>query len=474
MPPHSFRDTYYRVEPDVYIPVQYSDVQNGIDPALEWVLNGCKDISQKEADTPSPEPKNPMEIQVWDYSDGLLRSIEKYKELHPDCPYTFKLQSFATADVSYVAVLEETLVNDEEWTPDIFLAESAFAYQYTKGELSQYVLPYKELGMNVDKLLREAEIPQYAIDWGTNSEGELVGLGWQSTGAAFIYRRSIALDVWETDDPAVIGREIGPGWNQFFAAAEKLKSKGYSIVSGTDTLWRAFSNTAKKGWVVDSKLYIDPQRMAFLDIAKKLTDNEYCNGTRLWVDDWYAEMQGKGKKPVFGFMGPSWMVNYVIKSNSGGEKPGEGTYGDWAVCLPPESFAWGGEFVLVNKETKHRDIIGDILEWITLDSSESGHPYLFASGEGYNQGIKDTVLSPVVMRKLDGSVDFLAGQNMYDVFIPAMDMVNGNLLGEYNDYLEWIWLEQADRYTKGYITKEEAVENFKRQVDEALYDIVVE
>ncbi len=121
------------------------------------------------------------------------------------------------------------MLNGGDWIPDIFMAESSWIYKYTKGEYRQYVLPYEELGINVDELLRKAEIPQYAIDWGTNSEGGLVGLGWQSTGSAFIYRRSIALDVWGTDDPAEIGREIGPGWNQFFAAAEKLKLKGYSI-----------------------------------------------------------------------------------------------------------------------------------------------------------------------------------------------------------------------------------------------------
>jgi hypothetical protein len=462
------------VEPDVAIPVQYSDVQKGIDPALEWILNGCRDIPQEKADTPTPEPKNPMEIQVWDYSDGLLRSIEKYRELHPDCPYTFKLQSFATADVWYQGYLRDTLANGGECVPDIFAVESTFVSDYTKREYCQYVLPYKDLGVNVDELIQTAEIPQYAIDWGTNSDGELVALGWQSTGSAFIYRRSIALDVWGTDDPAAIGRKIGPGWEKFFMAAEEQKSKGYSIVSGTDTLWMAVSNTAEKGWVIDGKLYMDPARVAYLDNAKKLADSGYSNNTRMWIDEWFQEMQGKGKKPVFGFMGPSWMVNYVIQPNSGGQKPGEGTYGDWAVCLPPAGYAWGGDIVMVNKATKHREIIGDVLEWLTLDSSESGYQSLYASGEGLDNGVMGTVLSRAVMRKLDGSLDFLAGQNMYDVFIPATDMVNGKLFSEFDLSFDNLWLEQVRLYVEGKITKEEAVDNFKNKIKDGNYGIAVE
>ena len=87
-------------------------------------------------------------------------------------------------------------------------------------------LPYKDLGIDVDKLLKEAEIAPYTVDIGTNPDGELVGLGYQATGGAFIYRRSIAKDVWGTDDPAVIKDKIGPGWDKFFEAAAELKAKG--------------------------------------------------------------------------------------------------------------------------------------------------------------------------------------------------------------------------------------------------------
>ena len=44
-----------------------------------------------------------------------------------------------------------------------------------------------------------------------NSDGKIVALGYQATGGAFIYRRSIAKDVWGSDDPATVKAKIGGG-----------------------------------------------------------------------------------------------------------------------------------------------------------------------------------------------------------------------------------------------------------------------
>ena len=62
----------------------------------------------------------------------------------------------------------------------------------------------------MDAQLAAAEIAQYTVDIGTNPSGDLVGLGYQATGAGMIYRRDIAIDVWGTDDPAAHRRESRP------------------------------------------------------------------------------------------------------------------------------------------------------------------------------------------------------------------------------------------------------------------------
>jgi hypothetical protein len=333
-------------------------------------------------------------INLWSFTDEVPKMLTKYKELHPDFNYEVKTTIIATTDGAYQPALDQALMGGGSNAPDIYCVESAFVLKYTQGDAAQYAAPYKDLGINVDKLLKEADIAQYTVDIGTNKNGQLVGLGYQATGGAFIYRRSIAKAVWGTDDPKVIKTKVGPGWDKFFEAAAALKAKGYGIVSGDGDVWHAVEGGSKQGWIVNGKLFIDPDREAFLDISKKLKDNGYHNDTQDWTDAWFADMKDAGPKKIFGYFGPAWLINYVMAGNSGGSKPGEGTYGDWAVCEPPVGFFWGGTWLIANKDSKVKDVVGDIIEWVTLDSSNTGLQYYWANGTLSGPGgTKDTVAS---------------------------------------------------------------------------------
>ncbi len=420
------------------------------------------------------DDENVKVINVWSFTDEVPKMLEKYKELHPDFPYEIKTTIIATTEGQYQPALDLALSGGGADAPDIFCAESAFVLKYTQGDASQYAATYKDLGIDVDKLLKEADIAQYTVDIGSNTDGNLVGLGYQATGGAFIYRRSIAKDVWGTDDPAVIKEKIGPGWDKFFAAAEELKAKGYGIVSGDGDIWHAVENSSEKSWIVDDKLYIDPKREEFFDLAKKLKDNGYHNDTKDWTDAWYADMKDAGSQKVFGFFGPAWLINYVMAGNSGGEKVGEGTYGDWAVSESPVGFFWGGTWVIGNKDTKLKATVGDIIEWITLDSSETGLQYYWANGTLSGPGgTKDAVASGTVMKKSDGKLDFLSGQNMFDIFVPAGNNATGKNKTQLDESINTYWRDQVREYTAGNKSKEDAIADFKQNVADNL-DIAVE
>lgn len=444
-------------------------------------LTGCgkSDTAKVDSNNGSTESKvtndpNVKVLNLWSFTDEVPKMLNKYKELHPDFPYEIKTTIIATTDGAYQPALDQALAAGGDKAPDIYCAESAFVLKYTQGDASKYAAAYKDLGIDADKLLKEADIAQYTVDIGTNPDGKLVGLGYQATGGAFIYRRSIAKDVWGTDDPAVIKDKIGPGWDKFFAAAADLKAKGYAIVSGDGDIWHAVENSSPKGWIVDNKLYIDPLREQFLDLSKKLKDNGYHNDTQDWTDAWYADMKDAGKQKVFGFFGPAWLINYVMAGNSGGKKVGEGTYGDWAVCEPTVGFFWGGTWVLANKGTKIPAAVGDIIKWITLDSSDTGLQYFWANGTlNGPDGTKDTVASNTVMKKSDGKLDFLGGQNMFDVFVPATKYATGKNKTQYDETINTYWRDQVRQYTAGQKSREQAIKDFKQQVADNL-DISVD
>ncbi len=416
-------------------------------------------------------------INVWSFTDEVPGMIEKYKEAHPDFGYEINTTIIATTDGAYQPALDQALSAGGKDAPDIYCAEAAFILKYSKGDASSYATPYKDLGIDIDAAIKESEIAQYSVDIGTNESGDVVGLGYQATGGAFIYRRSIAKDVWGTDDPAEIAKKVGSGsgnWDQFFKAAEELKEKKYGIVSGDGDLWHAVENSSSQGWIVDGKLTIDPKREAFLDLSKELKDNGYHNDTEDWQDAWFADMKGEGSKEIFGFFGPAWLINYTLAPNCGGEAVGEGTYGDWAVCESPVGFFWGGTWLLANKDSDKKEAIGDIIEWITLDSTEEGLQYKWANGTLNGEGgTKDCVGSGAVMAKSDGSLEFLGGQNMFDVFVPANQFANGKNLTQYDETINQYWRGQVREYTAGNKDREQAIKDFKQQVMDNL-DIIIE
>ncbi|HEX2945923.1 MAG TPA: carbohydrate ABC transporter substrate-binding protein [Clostridia bacterium] len=451
----------------VFVELQY------IADALGKKADFDKETGIITIDSPTSHDNNPVNsevpskktLNVWSFVDEVPKIVEKYISLHPEFPYKIKTNLLSSSDGAYEPALDAALAAGGANAPDIYCAESAFAQKYTQGSAAKYAAPYKDLGIDVDKLLKEAEIAQYTVDIGTRpSDKKVVALAYQATGSVCIYRRSIAKAVWGTDNPKIIKTKIGPGLNQFFKAAGQLKAKGYGIVSGDGDIWRMIEGSSPTGWVVKGRLNIDPTREKFLDYSKMLKVNGWSNNTLDWTDAWYADMRDAGKKGIFSFFGPEWLLNYIIDGNSGGRRVGEGTYGDWAICEPPAGFSWGGTWLIGNKDTKEKAAVGSILKWITLDSSDTGLQYIWANGYFYPDMPKGTVPSGTVMKESDGKLDFLGGQNIFEVFVPANALVTGKNKTQYDDAIDVYWREAVRQYVNGNVTRKEAIAQFKKKV----------
>ena len=403
-------------------------------------------------------------INLYAFTDEVPTMLQHYIDTHPEFGYKLNTTIIATTDGLYQPALDQALTAGGADAPDIYCAEAAFILKYAQGDMASYAAAYDDLGIDTANAIKAADIAQYTVDIGTRpSDGKVVGLGYQATGGAFIYRRSIAKDVWGTDDPAVIATKIGPGWDQFWTAAEELKAKGYGIVSGDGDIWHAIENSSEKGWIVDGELYIDPAREAFLDMSKKLKDNGYHNDTQDWSDAWFADMKDAGAKKIFGFYGPAWLINYTIGPNCGD------TAGDWAICEPNIGFFWGGTWLLANKDTEKKEAVKQLIEWVTLDCTENGLQYGWANGSLYGDGgTKDCVGSGTVMAMSDGKLDFLGGQNMFDVFVPANQFANGKNLTQYDETINSMWRDATRQYTGGAMTRDEAIAFFKQNVEDQL------
>gem|GEM_PF-87854 len=414
-------------------------------------------------------------ITVLTFTNETEKILNKYCELNPEFAEKYEIDCTVIESnySGYNDAVDGLLKSGE--TPILYTADAAFVLRYTSGSMSSYAATYEDLGIDVEKKIKSAEIAQYSVDLGSR-DGDVVALGYQSNGGAFIFNRSVAKDVFGTDDPDEIAAAIGPSWEKFFLAAEKCKQKGYAILSGESDLWHAVEGSSDKGWIVNDKLYIDPKREKYLDYAKSLYDNEYTNNTKDWTPEWNKDMRQEGPKKVLGFFGPAWLINSLIKAECGrvvDEKTGEelkkGTYGDWGVCQSPVGFFWGGTWLMANKavlkDEKVKEGVRELIEFITLDTSDNGLQYLWANGKLLDDdGTKDCVASNVVMKRSNGEMEILGGQDAFPVFVEAAQYAKGDNVSEFDAQINDLWWNAVTDYMVGNLTRTQAIESFKSSV----------
>ena len=330
---------------------------------------------------------------------------------------------------------------------DIFLVEADYALKYVNGP---YTKPVSELGVTDADL---GDMYEYTKTVCTDANGDLQGVSWQATPGLFAYRRDIATEVLGTDDPAKI-QEMLSDWTKFDDVAKKMKDAGYYMLSGYDDAFRTFSNNVKSTWVNKNlEIVVDDNILNWIDQTKKYTDEGYHNGTSLWAPEWSANQGSAGK--VFGFFYSTWGIDFTLKDNAQdnvGEK--DGLYGKYAVCEGPQSYYWGGTWIIAADGTDNPELVGDIMKKLTCDATIA---------EDITNKTQDFTNSKTAMEKLaasDFQSEFLGGQNHIALFAKSAPNIDISNMGPYDQGLNEAIQSAMKDYFTGKISKDKAFKNF--------------
>lgn len=363
----------------------------------------------------------------------------------------------------YQQKLDQALESEEEI--DIFLLEADYAAKYVE---SSYTAPVTELGITEDVL--SAQYP-YTHGIVTDSNGALKGLSWQATPGLFMYRRSLAEKYLGTQEPDEVQKMVSD-FDKFLDTARKVvKESGgkTKMLSGVDDIFRVYLNNRKQGWVVDGKLNIDPNMLEYMEFAKVLEEENLTAGTGQWLEDWNANINSDN---VFSYFFSTWGIQWVMTGNSVAEgeeqKPGNGTYGDWAATLGPQPYFWGGTWIAMSPTCDNQSLVKDIMEYFTIEKD---------SMKNYCLESKDYVNSKTAIQEIidDGfEFDFLGGQNHYALFQEQADDIDISTLTGYDQLINDAFAEQVTAYSKGEKDKDSAIADFKAAVKDLYADIEVE
>ncbi|MDR0992622.1 MAG: ABC transporter substrate-binding protein, partial [Ruminococcus sp.] len=352
----------------------------------------------------------------------------------------------SSVDGDYQRVLESKLKKGED--VDIFVTEAIWS-----DLVHEYALPLNELGLKNSDL---ADYYRSSYQVSSDEYGRVLGLSPYTNNGVLIYRRSIAKDVLGTDDPTKVAAYV-KNMKTFNNTAKKISDAGYTVTGAPDDLFRLYNSGNETPAVKNGKVTIPAAWKEWADYAKKTYVNDYYLTDNAWAEEWYGGMRDTGE--TFCYFGPSWFVDYTIGPNSGDGYDNDDQSDEWAVTTPPAGFVWGPVTLSIAGSSDNPHLAYDIIK--TLSGDESIQKNL-AIEELFMPNLKSVTKE---LAASDFSHNYLGGQNPYEIFHKAglaVDINPENLW--YTENLSPLYSTAMTDYIKGYITYEEALENFKEAV----------
>lgn len=419
------------------------------------VLSACSDGGEGS----SSEGSKDDVLKIWSFTDELKEPIKTFEERNG---VKVELTIVPTAD--YATKLKPALESGVG-APDVFTGEIAFLKQWID---AGYWENLSEEPYNAEEV--SGDIVPYVFDLGKDKDGNVRALSWQTTPGGIYYKRSIAKEALGTDDPAEVG-EMMSSMDGLFEVGEKLKDKGYKLFPDEGSIRWFAQGDDPQAWVnEDNELVLTEGKQNYFDYAKELRENNLTALAPEWSPSWFEGMDkpikvkegGKETETeVFSYVLPTWGLHAVLKENA------KDTAGDWAVTSGPSPYFWGGTWVGIYKDSKHKEEAYDFIKLMTQDE------------EFLTEWAKETgdvlAFNPVTEKiKTDFSDEFLGGQNNYEFFLGEAESIKPGIVTKYDQQLDTLYGAAVNSYVEGKKSKEDAIKEFKKQVKNAYPDIVVD
>ena len=164
---------------------------------------------------------------------------------------------------------------------------------------------------------------------------------------------------------------------------------------------------------------------------------------------------------TLGFFWSTWGINFSLKGYADPAKVGKPTadnlYGKYRVCAGPQSYYWGGTWMMGAKGSDDLDFIKQTMKDFTVNADIM---------KKITKDTQDFTNNQTAMESLaaDGSAasDFLGGQNHIALFTEAAKKIDLKYISAYDQYCnEGLQNALADYFAGTGTTLAQAISNFK-------------
>lgn len=431
-------------------------------PVDDFVVD--KEHPQKIDTGITPSDSEGKVINIWAWNDEFKGFFEKYYKV-PD-GYTVKWTINPSDDGVYQQKLDEALFAQDSAAADdkidIYLAEADYILKYVDSEYSKDV---SEIGFS-----NASTIYNYTAEAVTDSNGKQKGMSFQCCPAGLIYRRSIAKEVIGSDDPATVQDALS-SWEKFDSVAQKANEKGYMMTGSFAATYRTFSNNTKGKWVQGGNVVVDDNIKTWIKQAKSYSENGYTNpNAGVWSDAMTNEMYNDGK--VLCYFGPAWYYNFSMGGVKDAQDDGSfgprNSMGDWGLIVGPQSYFWGGTWLLVGPQTDNPEIVKDI-----MDAFQSNEKILKQMVEIDSQFVNNSAINDIYAAKSDFGSELLGGQNDWAIFANGAKSISLKNATGYDQLLNEGLQNNVQDYFIGTVDFDTAWGNFVKYVRETYPELTI-
>lgn len=408
-------------------------------------------------------------LTIYAWNDEFQKIFQKYYKVPDGITVNWVINP--SADGVYQQKLDDALLNQDKAAADdkidIFLAEADYILKYVD---SDYTKNVADIGFS-----NASTIYNYTAEACTDSNGVQKGMSFQCCPAGLIYRRSIAKEVIGSDDPAVV-QEALSSWDKFDEVASKAKYLGYYMTPSFAETYRTFSNNVTSPWVdADGNVSVDPQIKAWIKQTKDYMDKGYTLEAGIWDDEKNAHMFKDGKAMCF--FGPAWYYNFSMGNVKDQKKDADGnvvdetygernTVGDWGLCVGPQSYSWGGTWLLAGAQTDNPELVKDI-----FNAFQSNEKILKQMVEIDSQFVNNTAVNDSYTSNPDFGNEILGGQNDWAIFADGAKNIQLKYSTGYDQLLNEKLQDNLKDYFKGTVDLDTAWGNYVKTINEAYAEL---
>lgn len=405
----------------------------------------------------SGDPKD-EKLVIWTLANDLKQFAEKFTE-----ETEIETEVVVIEPEDYATKLT-TALNSKSKKPDIVVGEPQMLPEFFE---AGYFADLEELGATEDKT---DSIVDYVVEAGKDKDGVLRALSYQTTPGSVVYRRDLAEEIWGNEDPEFIAEKF-TDYDTILETAKEVREAGYHIFSDSGNL-RWFANSDEP-WVKDNKLVLSDARLDYLDAATELYQKDLIAHAPEWSSAWYSSMAGElpfdagweedldevdtNTTQVFSYVLPSWGA-LIVRDNA------KDNIGNFGVTKGASSFFGGGTFIGVNEFSERKEDAFKFVEFSTLNKEVSEWWLEESAGDVVS-------LKEVLEENNDFENPAFGDQKTYEFYLEEAENIDYDLITEFDSQIDPLFGAAIESVQHGDKTKEEALDEFFREIKAVFPDI---